>query len=282
MKKIVLPTDFSENAFNAICYAVELLENATCIFYLVHSYTPALYRVDYALGSPGQFGLPDDHQHQAETTLEKIRKRIKKKYTNPKHTFVTHAAFNSLEDEMASVVKNENIDLVVMGTQGATGAREILFGSNTVHIFRKSTVPVLAIPSSYKFNLPKEILFPTDYEVNYSNSSIETLFWMAKLWSAKLNVLHVTSSNGLTSEQEKNKKALGKLINDQSFKIYDLPDQELVEAINSFQMETTVDLLAMVKNKHSFLERLFIEPIIRNVGLHTNVPFLVLPYNSKS
>ena len=77
MFKVVLPTDFSENAFHAISYAVKLLENSTCIFYLVHAYTPAIYRVDYTLGSPGQLGLPDDERYKAEEALEKTRKRIK-------------------------------------------------------------------------------------------------------------------------------------------------------------------------------------------------------------
>ena len=78
MFKVVLPTDFSENAFHAISYAVKLLENSTCIFYLVHAYTPAIYRVDYTLGSPGQLGLPDDERYKAEEALEKTRKRIRK------------------------------------------------------------------------------------------------------------------------------------------------------------------------------------------------------------
>ncbi|RDY58041.1 universal stress protein [Flagellimonas nanhaiensis] len=282
MKKILLPTDFSENAFNAMCYAVELLQSTTCIFFIVHAYTPALYRVDYSMGSPGKFGLPDDHQHLAETTLDKIVKRLRKLYPNPKHTYVPHAAFNTLDDEMCSVVKNENIDMIIMGTQGATGAKEVLFGSNTVHIFRKVGIPVLAVPSTYKFSALKEIAFPTDYEIDYKRTELDVILWLSKIWESKINVIHVTAPQGLTSEQKKYKRALEKMIKDTPHQVHDLPDQELINAINVFQERVPFGLLVMVKNKHSFLERLFVEPVIRNIGLHSNVPFLVLPYKSKS
>lgn len=279
MLRIVLPTDFSENAFNAIAYAARLFKDTTCIFYVLHAYTPPIYRVDYALGSPGQLGLPDDHKYAAEQALDKTITRIRSKFDIPKHEYVSHAAFNTLEDELKSFVNKENIDLVIMGTQGATGAREILFGSNTVHVFNKAIVPVLAIPSDFGFIPPKKILFPTDYEVDFNKAAVEFLLMLSKLWESKIHVMHVTPPAGLSSQQKKNKMALEKLMKGSAHTIHHLPDQELIEAINGFQEEVPIELLAMVKNKHSFLERLFIEPVVKNIGLHSKVPFLVLPYN---
>ncbi len=279
MLRIVVPTDFSENAFNAIAYAARLLKDTTCVFYLLHAYTPPIYRVDYALGSPGQLGLPDDHRYSAEAALDKTRKQIKAKYDNPRHEYVTHAAFNTLEDEIKTMVIKENIDFIIMGTQGATGAKEILFGSNTVHILKKAIVPVLAVPSNFDFTPPKSIVFPTDYEVDYAKTDLDFLLHLLKLWDSKLHIVHVSTPDGLTSLQKTNKANLQKLIQEYAYETHDLPDQELVEAINAFQEEVPVDVLAMVQNKHSFLERLFVEPIIKNIGLHSKVPFLVLSYN---
>ncbi|MCK0159247.1 universal stress protein [Allomuricauda sp. F6463D] len=279
MIKVVLPTDFSENAFSAISYAVKLFEKSTCIFYLVHAYTPPVYRADYALGSPGQLGLPDTEKYKAEEALDKIRTKIKTKFNVPTHDFVIHAAFNSLEDEIASISQKENIDLVVMGTQGATGAKEILFGSNTIHVIQKTGIPVLAVPSDYEYKPPFNVLFPTDYEVDYKKANVDFLLEYCKLWRSKLHIMHVTSSDGLDSEQAAQKTDLEGMLLEQNYQFYDLPDQELISAINGFQKENPVELLAMVKNKHSFIERLFVEPIIKNIGLHAKVPFLVLPYN---
>ncbi len=279
MMRIVLPTDFSKNAFNAIEYAAILFKDTTCVFYLLHAYTPPIYRVDYTLGSPGLLGLPDGHKYRAEAALDKTRKQIKSKHDNPRHEYVTHAAFNTLEDEIKTVVNKENIDLVIMGTQGATGAKEILFGSNTVHVLNKAIVPVLAIPSDFEFNLPKRILFPTDYEVDYTKTDFDLLLELSKSWGSKFHVMHVSPPDGLTALQKKNKTGLEKLMRESNHQIHDLPDQGLIEAINMFQEELPVDMLVMVKNKHSFLERLFVEPVIKNIGLHSKIPFLVLPYN---
>lgn len=279
MIRVVLPTDFSENAFHAISYAVKLLENSTCLFYLVHAYTPPVYRVDYTLGSPGQLGLPDDERYKAEEALEKTRKRIKEQFHVSKHTFVTHAAFNSLADEIDSIAQKENVDFIVMGTQGATGAKEILFGSNTVHVIQKTGIPVLAVPSEFEFRPPENILFPTDYEVDYNKVDLDFLLKFSKLEHSKLHIMHVTSPEGLDSDQLDNKSFLEGRLLERNHEFHDLPDQDLIEAINQFQKGISVELLAMVKNKHTFLERLFVEPIIKNIGLHSKVPFLVLPYN---
>lgn len=273
MIKIVLPTDFSENAFHAISYAVKLLENSTCMFYLVHAYTPAIYRIDYTLGSPGQLGLPDDERYRAEEALENTKEKIQAQFNVSKHTLVAHAAFNSLTDEIASISQKENIDFIVMGTQGATGAKEILFGSNTVHVIQKSDIPILAVPSGFEYEPPRNILFPTDYEVDYKKANLDFLLKFSRLWHSKLHIMHVTAPEGLNIDQTDHKTYLqGKLL-EHNHKFYDLPDQELIEAINGFQQETPVEMLAMVKNKHSFLERLFVEPIIRNIGFHSKVPF---------
>lgn len=98
---------------------------------------------------------------------------------------------------------------------------------------------------------------------------------------AKVHVMHVLPPTGPTSQQKRNKARLEKLMQGHAHHIHDLPDQELIGAINTFQEEAPFEMLAMVKNKHSFLERLFLEPMIRNIGLHSKVPFLVLPYNRK-
>lgn len=279
MMRIVLPTDFSDNAFHAISYAAKLFKNSTCIFYLVHTYTPPAYRVDYAMGSPGELGLPDEFKYLAEEQLEQTRKRIKKAFDNPKHSYVTHAAFNRLEDEILDVVQKENIDLVIMGTQGATGAKEILFGSNTVHMMNKSNVPVIAVPANYDQETPERILFPTDFEIDFNRANLDFLLQFAKIQHSKIYVLHVSVPEGPTKEQENSRALMEGMMLEQNHEFFDLPDQELIGAINAFQKEHAIDLIAMVRNKHSFMERLFIEPVIKNMGLHSDIPFMVLPYN---
>lgn len=282
MKQIVLPTDFSKNAWNAIDYALQFLKDEKCTFYVVNTYTPTLYRPDYWVGGPVVSAIPDAGVDISLSGLKNTVKQIQEKYLNPNHTFTTLSAFNTLPDEICEICEDKKIDLVVMGTQGASGLQEILFGSNTVHVLQKANTPVLAIPSAFKYNRPEHILFPTDFEINYTKTNLDTLLWLSKLAQSNIDIMHVSAPGGLSPTQQNNKTQLESIMTGSIHTLHDWPDQELIGAINKFQRETPVDLLAMVKNKHSFWERLFIEPIIKKIGFHCNVPFLVLPYNAES
>ena len=278
MKRIILPTDFSQNALNASRYALKLLEDQECTFYLMNTYTPAIYQSEYVLHSPGQIGLGDIYQSESQEQLEKLQKQLQKEFNNPKHTLITHSAFNILVDEVINMVENENADFIVMGTQGASGAKEIFLGTHTVHVIKKSKKPVLAIPAEYPFTVPASILFPTDYEIDYQEEELSALLEIANMAGAKIHVLHIASGFGLTDAQKKNKATLERMLAAGNSEFHDVPSQEIIEGINNFQKEHKVDLLAMVQNKHTFLERLFLEPIIKKIGFHVSIPFMVMPH----
>ena len=165
MLRILLPTDFSANAWNAISYAVNFYKDRECLFYILHTYTPAFYRMDYLVGGPSFSAIPDTGVDISMAGLEKTLADIKKHFSNPKHDFKTVSAFNILTDEINYLAGEKEIDIVIMGTQGATGAKEIFLGTNTVYVIRKSSIPVLVIPQGFKFKPLKKILFPTDYLV---------------------------------------------------------------------------------------------------------------------
>jgi len=277
MKRIILPTDFSDNAYNAIDYAVHLFKDVETTFYLLHTYTPAVYRVDYLMHSPSQIGLGDTLQSKSMAELKELQQRLVKEFKNPKHTFVSHSSFNLLVDEVLETIENEKADMVIMGTQGATGAKEIFLGSNTVHVIKKAGCPVIAVPSHFKYEKPKEILFPTDYEVDYKREQLQELLEIAKTHISSIEVIHVSTGYDLTETQLKYKKQLDYIFTEIAHLFHDMPNQEVITAINAFQMKKRMNLLVMIKNKHTFLERLFIDPIIKKIGFHVNVPFMVMP-----
>ncbi len=277
MKRIILSTDFSDNAYNAIDYAVHLFKDVETTFYLLHTYTPVVYRVEYLMHSPSQIGLGDTIQSKAMAELEELQQKLKKEFKNPKHTFVPHSSFNLLVDEVLETIESEKADMVIMGTQGATGAKEIFLGSNTVHVIKKASCPVIAVPSNFKYEKPKEILFPTDYEVDYKREQLQELLEIAKAHISRIEVIHVSTGYDLTEIQLKYKKQLDHIFTRIAHLFHDMPNQEVITAINAFQMKKRMSLLVMIQNKHTFLERLFIDPIIKKIGFHVNVPFMVIP-----
>ncbi len=277
MKKILLPTDFSDNAYNAVQYALLLFKNETCVFYILHSYTPAIYQAEYILHSPGQIGLGDIYQVNVMEQLQKLQHRIETDFQNPKHTFKLRAAFNTLVEEISETTAEEKIDLIVMGTQGATGAMDIILGTNTVNVIRKTNCPVIAVPSDFKYLEPKAILFPTDYEVNYTSKHLKALINLVEEHDSTLHVLHITSPDGLSATQLDNKAKLLRMLGTVNRFFHDEADQDIISGINTFRSANKINVVVMIQNKHTFLERLFIEPIIKKIVFNLDIPLMVLP-----
>jgi nucleotide-binding universal stress UspA family protein len=278
MKQILLPTDFSENSWNAIIYALKLFKDEECIFHLLTAYTPAIYRLDYVIKYPEQFGLVDAVRNTSRRNLFRVVSRINSEFTkNEKHHFQTHAKFDTLLSCVRDSVKQLEIDLIIMGTKGATGAKEILFGSNTVQIFKEIKCPVLAIPSGFAYEAPHEILFPTDLNALYKHSNLKILKEIVLSNHARMNAMHVSTGYELSEKQERNKDKLESMFEHSAFLFHNIKTMDITHAINEFQVKHKINLLAMINNKHSFFENIFFKNTINQIGFHLNVPFLVIP-----
>lgn len=278
MKNILLPTDFSDNSWNAIQYAIQLYKDEECTFHLLNVYTPIIYHVEYVLINPAQFGLGDDERDESQKRLTELTLKILDRFSNnPKHKFETIARFDTLITGITELIEERGIDLIVMGTKGATGANEILFGSNTVQVFEEITCPILAIPSSFEYETPQEILFPTDLEVDDTRSKLNILRELAVLHNSSIHIMHVSTGNDLTEAQENNKLQLTALFDTVDYIFHDFEDMEVADAIAEFQEKHKINLLVMINNKHSFFENLFFKNTINQIGFYVNVPFLVIP-----
>jgi len=280
MKKILLPTDFSENAYNAIQYAVQLFSGEECAFYLLNTYTPILYDNEYLIYSSTQPTLTEIYKNNSLKGLNRVLRKIKKNFPDEKHEYHKISSFNMLTDEMKEQVKEKEIDLVVMGTQGATGADEILFGTHTVQAIKKTKCPLLAIPSHFEYKPPKNILFPTDYESDLPKL-LDILKDIATNATSNIHILHVYFGAALSDEQEKRKKALAQAFKNNTHHFYSIEEKSVPQAIYDFQEDNPVDMLVMINNKHSFFENLLFRPVINEIGFHVKVPFLVIPSEKK-
>jgi len=273
---ILLPTDFSKNSWNAISYAMELFKNLKCNFFILHTYTPSFYRMDYMLGGPLFSAIPDSNVDISLAGLEKTLKDVKKAYKNPKHSYSIISAFNTLTDEINEVTIQKEIDLVVMGTQGATGAKEIFLGTNTVYVLRKALTPVLVIPENYAFKKIEKILLPSDYWTKYKENELSTAIQMVKMNQAKLIVLHVKEEYDLTVSQQENKKSLYRLLDGLPITFTELKGGLMPITVLDYVQNNDIDLLMMMNRKHSFVERLLWRQNIDQIGFHVKIPFLVI------
>ena len=278
MKKILLPTDFSANSKNAIRYAIELFREDACEFILLN-----VYRVPYVT-SPDLTYFDQQNLVHLETSLrESAQINLKKLVEEFKpdcgknHRFKTISEYNFLVDAVKNILKKEEIDLIVMGTKGATGAKEIFMGSNTGDLIMKVDCNLLAVPENVSYKEPKEITFPTDYLIHYKPADLDYLISIAQRHDATIRVLHVQNEE-LTKNQKKNRDQLKDLlIGKVKHEFYTLTNADFDTALNCFtQSRGDVDMIAIIARHYGFFERLFFRPKVEELSFHTKVPLLVL------
>lgn len=275
---IILPTDFSPAADNALRYVRQLYGNQDSRFYLVNTYTPAFAHSRFMATTNGD-SLKDNMQSVSEQGLQQTLQRIQVENSNAKHHFETISSFNILTDEICNLRENKAIDMVVVGTTGASGLKEIFLGSTTVRIIKSTPdCSVLAIPLEAEYKKPKKIAFVTDYKRNFSAKVLDPVIQLAKNTGAFVEIMHIEEEHELDKFQESNKQILHEYLIDIPHNFVPLPFySSKANVIQRFLEDENIDVLAMVHYKHGFLEQLLREPVIRKVAFHTSIPLLVLP-----
>lgn len=277
MKNILLPTDFSENAYNALEYAVQLFKDEDCTFHLLNTFTPAAYNVATLADSYSTMMIEEITRKNSESGLNEIENKLKEKFNNPKHIFEKHAALNLFVSEVRAMVRERDIDLIVMGTKGATGAKEIFLGTNTMYTIKKANCAVIAVPENFSFEPPKEVLFPTDFKFSMKNKYLPLLRSLCTQHIARLNILNIYYGEPFTPAQEKIKDELDSYFKNSAHIFHITEHVDVVGAVEEFQIKYKINLLVMVHNKHAFFENILFKPVIKQLVFHTSVPFMVIP-----
>ena len=280
MKRILIPTDFSNNAWNAIRYAMRLFQKQECEFFLLNTYTPVIPSSRFMAPMVNGVRIEDAVRSTSENGLTKTVQRIQKEFNNPKHSFETISSFNLLADEVKDVVDNYHIDLIVTGTKGASGMEEVFMGSNTVRIIKSTKkCPILAIPQNFEFTAPSEIAFATDFNRFYSLSELIPLIELAQSFEATIRIVHVQYEiKALTELQQFNLNMLRKYFADVEHYIHTVSELNSVShTLDVFSKELDIHLLAMLHYQHSYMEKMTREPIVKRTAFHTQIPLLVIP-----
>ena len=280
MQKILIPTDFSENAWNAIDYAMQLFRKKSCTFYLLNTYTPVIPSSRFMAKMIDGVRIVDAVRNSSEEGLQKTVDRIRRKYQDTKHQFETVSSFNLLVDEVTDIVDSEGIQLIVTGTKGASGIDEVFMGSNTVRIIKSTKkCPVLAIPQHFSFVTPSEIAFATDFNRFYTSSELNPLLELAQMFQATIRIVHVQYGIKALSElQQFNLNMLRRYLDGTEHYVHTVSELNSVsQTLEIFSEELDIHLLALLNYQHSYLEKMTREPVVKRTAFHTQIPLLVIP-----
>ena len=268
MLKILCPTDFSEHSLKAIDFAFNLATATDAEIYLLTTYT------ERRTGSSFK-SIKRHLQESNERELNDIKMKMitATKFTNP---VICRVQEGYVLDEILSSTKSDNIDLIVLGTQGNKSTSNRIFGSVSAGLIKKTQTPVLAIPSDTKYNWGHgPILLTIDNKDVMMNSSFNILNLLCEKLDKKINILHLDSKN---SEQETSfKPGVNNFIRDYTAEIILDKSSDPVAYIEEYISNNPVEMLVMIRRQHSFLERLLVKSSTDREIANTKVPLLIIP-----
>ncbi|HLV69137.1 MAG TPA: universal stress protein [Xanthomarina sp.] len=276
MRKILIPTDFSDIALNAIKYALELFKYDKSKFYIMHAYQDEIYADETVLNRNKLETVTKQVHNASNKKLENILKQIKEISPNPRHEYFSLPSNNVLVDEADRIVDIENIDIIVMGTRGETNDRRVAFGSNTLQVLKYVPCPVLAIPENYKYTQPKHIMFPTNYMIPYKRRELKLLCDMASPFRAVIDMVYISKFDKLSMRQEDNREFVKNELCKNQINFITIKHKDIIETILNYIETEGIDMLVMVNTRHSFLEDILFQNTISKLSLQLEIPFLAL------
>lgn len=276
MRKIIIPTDFSENAMNAIRYALELFKYDRSEFIVIHAYAEDVYENTLEMSRDFFEEYKEKVKEGSDRQLQKVVKEMLEISPNPKHNYDYLSVFGSLVDAINDLADKENMDLIVMGTKGKTDHRDITFGSETLQVIKYVKCPVLAIPQTFHEIKLDHILFPTDYLIPYQRRELKLLSTITRNFCADLRCFFVSKWEKLSHRQLDNQTFLDEGMGEVEVEHLCVADDDRTRAINEAIHSYDIDMLVMVNSRHSYMERLLYTSTIEKIGLNIKIPFLIL------
>lgn len=279
MKKLLVPTDFSECADKAINFAVETSKILPVQITLLHSYeiNSSLY-TDYV-------GVNKEYN---QTILNEAKEKLtvlKKDIEEINGGVIDIAASSeSLQEAIKKCAEEEKFDLIIMGTLGASGIKEKLWGSRTAATIGKSSIPVMAVPNNYIWKKPRKILFATN-QFEKNPAILDYIFELAGLYMANIQVAVFTDEDddkAGTFLDHKQKISEYELFLKENYKEDTLTSTHLYgenfeETLQHFIKENNIDILVMVTYPHNFWNGIFNPSKTKRMSYHSNVPLLAIP-----
>lgn len=280
MKNILVPTDFSQNATNAVDFSVQSSKILQAKITLLHAFelTGNMY-TDY-MGVNREF--TQSMLNEVHHKLTQLKSSIEEK----EGIIVDTAVYKStVTQSILQVTSDKNIDFIVMGTLGASGIKEKLWGSETGSIIGKTKVPVIAVPFEYKWKKPEKILLLTNY-FEKEPAIVNFLLELSNLFKAELHIAVFTDEDDPAInilEHGRNISQYEMLLKERyqqhSLTAKHLFGADFEKTLQNYISEKEIDMIAMVTYKKTFLDRIFHPSMTKRMSYHTKIPLLTIPGN---
>jgi len=270
MKRILVPTDFSEHAENALKAAVLIAKKTKCELFILH-----LLEVPNQINDTitGGSSIPEEMLFIKKAN-EKLQKITEQPYlagisvnvsVQYERTFSGILAFN----------KKNKIDLIVMGSHGTSGIEELLLGSNTEKVVRLSEIPVLVIKKDVRDLKFKNMVFASDFSPETKKPFVKMRDFAA-IFDANLFLVFICTPNSFKTTLDA-EKIMSKFIKNYEIKNYSLHifnDTNVENGIVNFSKTIDADLIGLCTHGRTGLAHFFTGSISEDLVNHVTKPII--------
>ena len=280
MQKILVPTDFSSPAMKAATYAAEIAQKTEATIFLLHVIEPiaeGLRQHDVL-----HERLHDENANAGLSELDTMQKSIAEIYPHVK--IETELAKGTIINSILAFADEQQMDLIVMGTTGATGLKEFFMGSVAAGTISRTKIPVLTVPAGYEMEPPDGILFATNkFEENIE--ILNPIVTLAKFFSATVHVaVFVDTDDAEAADYVYNTRHLNQYMNflkktfpDTNFKGELLEGSDFEITVDKYDINHELDIIAMITYPKSFWEKMMRKSMTKKMAFHSTIPLLAIP-----
>lgn len=272
MKKILVPIDFSEQAEYALKVAAKIALETNSELHVLHMLELPIDVID-----PSNYGIADNspttllYLKRAQEKFEKLMKRFYLKDVKKSRSVLFHDTFEGIIEES----KKQDVDLIVMGSKGASGFNEILVGSNTEKVVRSSEVPVLVIKNEIEDFKIDNLIFASDFSLE-NKATFPMVVDFAKIFNAKIHLIKINTVQKFepTLETHSRIKEFLKGYDEDNFTINIHNDNSIEEGVLNFGKFVDADVIAINTHGRRGLMHFFNGSVSKDISNHALKPVI--------
>lgn len=273
MKRVILPTDFSDNSWKAMSYAAQLYSKTPCTFYILNTYT-----VPHGYNDVGVIQDFEPLRESSEEGLKTFLTRFRELEHHDDTKFETISKFASLVDTIRDMEKkNPGEHIIVMGTRGVTGIGELFLGTMTSHVISNAQSPVICVPNSAEMNVPKNIMLAVDNDGVDRKEEVQPLLEIVDASEAVIRVVNVpVDEEALFGADLAEQFVIDHYLNDVEHTYHSIEGDYKEDTLTKFAKANRMDLIAMIKRDRGFWKNLFHRSLTKNMSFRSDIPLLIL------
>ena len=278
MKKILFPTDFSDTANSSFKYALRIAHQVDAKIHVLHTYKlPRLKGVNLPTTLQSFY---EEIQLEEFQNLKDHIPFYKKIQEEQGYNDVTVEYSISQGDTVRTIIqtaRKEESDLIVMGTEGASGLKEITSGTRAGEVLENASCPVLIIPKDIAKDSLSNIqnIAMTVSLAEEENQAINRVLDFANLFSAKVQCINMDLFS--TSSKPEMEILSQKYYHVPNIDFRIIQGTDLQEALVNYLEENNIDILVMLTHQRGFIQELFQGSLTKKMAYHISTsPILVI------